>query len=121
MKLHRTLTSLVVALGAIAAIGYGLKAVSLQESSGGPQVGAALPKDVYPVSFNRLPPIKRDDLDEDGKRIYDRFGPNGPTGTNIMRMYNPPFAELINSARAQLTGKSGLDPRLAELVILIAA
>ena len=119
MTLHRTLTSLLLAVGIIIGVGYGLSAVPLQ--AGGGSQAAPLPKDVHPDTQNRLPPIKREDLDEQGKKIYDRFGPKGPQGPNIMRMYNPLFAEAINGSRATLTGKSGMDPRLAELVVLIAA
>jgi 4-carboxymuconolactone decarboxylase len=35
---------------------------------------AALPRDVDPESRNRLPALKRDDLDERGKRAYDAGG-----------------------------------------------
>ena len=121
MTLHRTLTPLLLALAIVMGIGYGLRAMSPQ-AGGGSQAGVApLPKDVYSESGNRLPPVKREELDEQGQKVYDRFGPKGPQGPNIMRMYNPPFAELINGARATLTGKSGMDKQLAELVILIAA
>ncbi len=34
---------------------------------------ALLPKDIDPQSFSRLPVVKRDDLDQDGKRIYDSW------------------------------------------------
>ncbi len=32
-----------------------------------------LPKDIDPQSLSRLANVKRDDLDEDGKRIYDEL------------------------------------------------
>src|SRR5688572_17921149 len=35
------------------------------------EYAASLPKDVYPDSLNRLPLVKREDLDEKGKKAYD--------------------------------------------------
>src|ERR1051325_7345670 len=32
-----------------------------------------LPPDVNPVSLSRLPPVQRDSLDAEGKRIYDQL------------------------------------------------
>lgn len=46
--------------------------LSQQGASGG-SAEAALPKDVYPDSRNRLPAIRRDDLEERGKRAYDEL------------------------------------------------
>src|SRR5579863_645105 len=40
---------------------------------------AALPKDVFPDSRSRLPQIKREDLDERGKKAYDDAAAN-PSG-----------------------------------------
>ena len=39
-----------------------------------PAKAAALPKDVYPDSMARLPLIKREEMDERGKKLYDLFG-----------------------------------------------
>jgi hypothetical protein len=54
----------------VAAAPVPLGASSGQRASGGSADGT-LPGDVHPDSRNRLPPIKRDDLDERGKKVYD--------------------------------------------------
>ncbi len=37
-----------------------------------------MPKDIYPESGFRLPLVKREDLDDYGKKVYDKvFGPGG--------------------------------------------
>ena len=54
----------------VAAAGIPLGASSPQTASGG-IAGETLPKDVYPDSRNRLPMMRRDDLDERGKKAFD--------------------------------------------------
>jgi 4-carboxymuconolactone decarboxylase len=77
-----------------------------------------LPPDVNPDSRNRLPQVRRENLDANGQRIFDAIGNTGPTG---VRMHNPTFASFMNEANDFLRTKSGLDPRLAEMVILVGA
>ena len=92
----------------------------------GEQSAASLPKDVYPDSRNRLPRVKREDLDEYGKKVYDEvagqegrsLGVEGPTG---IRLYSPAVAEYMNMGNQYLRYKSGLEPRLVELAILVSA
>ena len=87
---------------------------------------AALPKDVYADSRNRLPLVQRDELDEYGKKVYDAaaaqegrsLGVQGPTG---IRLYSPPVAEYMNQGNQYLRYQSGLEPRLVELTILVSA
>ena len=84
-----------------------------------PQASAqALPTDVNPDSRNRLPQVRRENLDETAQKIFDAIGATGPTG---VRMHNPVFASYMNQANDYLRTKSGLDPRLRELVILVGA
>jgi len=67
----------------LVAVGFGAVA-GAQTGSGAPAAASAtsavLPRDIDPQSFSRLPIIKRDDLDDDGKRIYDELagGPAKP-------------------------------------------
>src|SRR5579859_2690355 len=61
---------------------------------------SVLPEDIDPQSFSRLPVVKRDDLDEEGKRIYDELaGGSGktvtPTGPAAISLYSPKAAEAI--------------------------
>src|SRR6202047_1689862 len=81
--------------------------------------GGILPKDIYPDTGNRLPVIKREGLDEAGKKLYDLrvdgFGPGG------IRLYSPSVAETMTAVNEYLRRKSGLDPRLVELAILVTA
>src|SRR6202035_1862768 len=81
--------------------------------------GGTLSKDIYPDTGNRFPVIKREGLDESGKKLYDvrvdGFGPGG------IRLYSPSVAETMTAVNEYLRRKSGLDPRLVELAILVTA
>src|ERR1700691_2434515 len=70
----------------------------------GAQAPTALPKDVYPDSRFRLPLPKRDELDDYGKKVYDRLadpgrkslvGLQGPAG---IRLASPRVAEILEDA-----------------------
>lgn len=86
---------------------------------------ADLPADVDPVSKMRLPPVKRADLDDYGKSIWDKVTdtpnePNTPvTGPTGIRMYSPVVAEHLNAVNQYLRKIPNL--RLAELAICNAA
>jgi 4-carboxymuconolactone decarboxylase len=88
---------------------------------------AALPSDIYPDSLARLPKVKRDDLDAEGRRVYDvlvspgsryRDGLWGPVG---MWMHSPPMAEPMFAASTYLRYGTQFDQRTTELAILVAA
>ena len=83
--------------------------------------GTNFPKDVYPETGNRLPAIKRDDLDETGKKLFDLRGPGGGFGPGGIRLYSVPVADYMSGVNDYLRHKSGLDPRLVELAILVTA
>jgi 4-carboxymuconolactone decarboxylase len=88
---------------------------------------AALPKDVDPQSFSRLPLLTRDDMkDEDGKRIYDMLagGPGktvGATGPAAISLYSPKVAEAIQMLNQYLRFHGVLKARDFEVAILVVA
>jgi 4-carboxymuconolactone decarboxylase len=90
------------------------------------QSAAPLPADVYADSRNRLPLVKREDLDDAGKKMYDQtagdarslVGLQGPGG---IRLYSPHLDVLTRAVNQYLRFDAGLDPRLGELAILVVA
>jgi 4-carboxymuconolactone decarboxylase len=85
-----------------------------------------LPSDIDPDSRSRIPRAKREDLQtEEEKKAFDRLvpdagaqtGPLGPTGT---RLHFPIPAEMFRDAIRWVREKSGVEPRFAELAILVA-
>jgi 4-carboxymuconolactone decarboxylase len=79
------------------------------------------PKDVYANTGNRLPALKRDDLDDAGKKLFDARLPADSFGPGAIRLYSLPVAEHMGAVNSYLRYKSGLDPRLVQLAILVAA
>src|SRR5579859_170359 len=77
----------------------------------------ALPKDVYPDSRNRLPLIKREDLDERAKKAYDAavssFAGAPPAMGAAIRLHANPVSN------AQL--ESPLGQALMQLAIITTA
>ena len=87
---------------------------------------AVLPKDIDPQSLSRLPNVKRDDLDEDGKRIYDELAGGagktvGATGPAAISLQSPKLAEAIQMLNQYLRFHGVLKPRDFEVAILVAA
>jgi len=80
----------------------------------------ALPKDVYPDSGNRLPLLKRDDLDDYGKSVYDELATLGGNPAPI-RIYSPKLAKPMAEAHRYLKYDSGLGDRLTEIAVLTTA
>lgn len=117
-------------LHAVIGIGmlFGLAAMAgAQTGSAAPEAPpAALPKDIDPQSFSRLPVMKRDEMDADGKRIYDLLaGGEGktaiPTGPVAISLYSPKVAEAIQMLNQYLRFHGVLKPRDYEVAILVAA
>jgi 4-carboxymuconolactone decarboxylase len=86
-----------------------------------PNASEAFPKDVYPETGNRLPAIKRADLDELGKKLYDARGTADFFGPGAIRLYSPAVEDSMSTVNDFLRHKSGLDPRFVELTILVTA
>jgi len=87
-----------------------------------------MPSDIYPDSGSRLPPIRREDLDEQGKQQYDALvgrtgdrslaGLRGPGGLNL---YSPKAAQHLSGLSHYLRYESGLSGRVREIAILVTA
>jgi 4-carboxymuconolactone decarboxylase len=94
-----------------------------------------LPKDLYPDSRSRMPSPKREDMDDEGKKIFDEVTrgrplPNGaspagflPTGTPqaSVRLWDPRLAQLISEVSHYRKYETGLSDRLLEIAILVTA
>ena len=88
---------------------------------------------VYAESGYRLPLPRREMLDADGQKIFDRIlagntdasRPSGPgaglKGPLGIRLYSPRLAELGNDENAFLRFDAGLDGKTRELAILVVA
>lgn len=92
-----------------------------------PEKSATLPPDVYPESRSRLPLVKRDDLDDAGKKAYDAVvDPDsrlkaqliGPAG---IWLNVPELSPHIREINWFLRNRFPLDAKLTELVILTTA
>jgi 4-carboxymuconolactone decarboxylase len=85
-----------------------------------------MPSDIDPQSGFRLPLPKREDLDDVGKRHYDRAtkpgatiaGLQGPAG---IQLYSPKTAEHAHALNRYLRFEAGFTPRVREIAILTTA
>jgi alkylhydroperoxidase family enzyme len=83
----------------------------------------ALPPDVHPVSLSRLPPLTRNDLDDEGKAVYDKIVGDGPapkTGPVALSLYSPKIAQAFSDLNGFLRYNGDLSPRHTEVAILVA-
>ena len=84
--------------------------------------------DIYPDSGSRLPPVRREDLDEQGRQQYDALvdrtggtslaGLRGPGGLNL---YSPKAAQYLSGLSHYLRYESALSGRVREIAILVTA
>jgi 4-carboxymuconolactone decarboxylase len=85
-----------------------------------------MPSDIDPQSGFRLPLPKREDLDEAGRRVYDRAvapgatiaGLQGPAG---VQLYATRIAEHMTAINRYLRFEAGFTPRVREIAILATA
>ena len=83
--------------------------------------------DIYPESQSRLPLKRREDMDEEGKKVYDFLvDPEsqtlaGLTGPRGFYLYSPKAGQHLSQANTYLRFESGLDPQVRELAILVIA
>ncbi|MBI4886283.1 MAG: carboxymuconolactone decarboxylase family protein [Acidobacteria bacterium] len=111
MRFLRILAGLLVVMsGAAGAVGAASQASR-----------AALPQDIHPETGNRFPALKREALNDEGKKLYDTRGVVDAFGPGAIRLYSPPVAAAMTGVNDYLRRKSGLEPRLVELAILVTA
>jgi 4-carboxymuconolactone decarboxylase len=86
----------------------------------------SVPSGIDPQSGCRLPLPKREELDDLGKRHYDRAtrpgatiaGLQGPAG---IQLYSPKSAEHAHALNRYLRFEAGFSPRVREIAILTTA
>jgi 4-carboxymuconolactone decarboxylase len=99
--------------------------VDAQTQNSEPTMERSMPSDIDPQSGFRLPLPKREDLDEAGKKTYDR----GTTpGASLAGLQGPSGVQLYTKAAEHLTAlnrylrfQAGFTPRIREIAILITA
>jgi 4-carboxymuconolactone decarboxylase len=85
-----------------------------------------MPSDIDPRSGMRLPLPNREDLDDAGKKAYDRgmtpgatiAGLQGPAG---IQLYSPKTAAACSGLNRYLRFEAGFTPHVREVAILITA
>jgi len=85
-----------------------------------------MPSDIDPQSGFRLPLPRREDLDDAGKRAYDRANTPGKTivglrGPAGIHLYSTKTVEAHNTINHYLRHQAGFDPKLREVAILTVA
>jgi 4-carboxymuconolactone decarboxylase len=85
-----------------------------------------MPSDIDPQSGFRLPLPKREDLDEAGKRAYDRASTPGKTiaglrGPAGIHLYSTGTVQASNAINHYLRFEAGFDPAFREVAILTVA
>ena len=85
-----------------------------------------LPVDVFADSRNRLPLVKRDDLDRLGKQLYDDTVGNarllaGFQGPGGIHLHSPQSGEVVRRLNTYLRFETALSARTIELAILVTA
>ena len=107
----------------IVAVGSGQSGKRTSAPSG----SAALPADIHPDSLNRLPVVKREQMDEKGKQVYDHVAGGAgkiasPTGPASIELYSPGAAEPLRTLNEYLRRQGNLlGNSITELAILVAA
>ena len=85
------------------------------------------PGDIDAESRCRLPLVRREDLPDEAKQIFDNHNdPGGDThagmqGPGGVRLHSPRLSELSRSAARYLRHETGLSPRIREVAILTSA
>jgi 4-carboxymuconolactone decarboxylase len=126
MKPIQSAIGILLVIGSSMGAGHALAGRSEQPAPGAAGMPAQssaspFPKDIYPDTGNRLPALKREELDDAGKKLFDAKTPPDSFGPGAIRLYSLPVAEQMGAINTFLRYKSGLDPRLVQLAILVTA
>ena len=78
----------VIFLAAVVVLALGGRMHAGSAVSSADSATASLPKDVYPETGNRLPPPKRGDMDDYGKKVFDEL--TGPRISWTCLLYTSP-------------------------------
>src|ERR1700730_16427727 len=97
--------------------------ISIMISTAAVSSGQSLPADINKDSLSRFPVVKREQMDEKGKKAYDLVaGGTGkvasPTGPASIGLYSPGVAEPMRMLNDYLRKNGLLGDRLSELGIL---
>ena len=115
---------LAVALGA-AALAAAHPPAAAQTASP-PSIGSTMPSDIDPQSGFRLPLLPRDQLDDEGRKAYDRASTPGKTlaglqGPAAVRFYSPKTLPHLQALNQYLRFEAEYGPRIREVAILTTA
>jgi 4-carboxymuconolactone decarboxylase len=101
-----------------------LTACAASAAAQSPAQSPALPADIGADSLSRLPVVSRENLDADGKRIYDyiagRGGTAPKTGPGGVSLYSPAAAEPIQMLN-QVLRRTVVGTKYFEVSALVAA
>jgi len=100
--------------------------ISILISAAAVSSGQSLPSDVNKDSLSRFPVVKREQMDEKGKKVYDLVAGGAgkfasPTGPASIGLYSPGVGEPLRMLNDYLRKDGLLGNRLTELAILVAA
>jgi 4-carboxymuconolactone decarboxylase len=109
-----------------AAVLFGAHPGAAQTGGSPPNIGNTMPSDIDSQSGFRLPLPKREDLDEAGKKSFDRgntpganiAGLQGPAG---IQLYSTKTTEHLTALNRYLRFQAGYSPRIREIAILATA
>lgn len=82
---------------------------------------ALLPPDVNPETRSRLPRPKPEELDDLGRQMLAAIRAGGDSAPRTIRVWSPKVAQYMTQGNQYLRYESGLDPRIREITILLAA
>jgi len=118
MKSLRIVLLLAVAGAITVACGLAARQRPASDTPSSESVRSGFPKDVYPETGNRLPLADPSALDEVEKRISSQGSGYGP---QKLRLHSPGLEPLAGGLNDYLRRQGGLEPRLVELSVLVAA